>query len=305
MPTSTDRAGVAPTISFRDVRSDDGTTLRAWTNDDGSGTHRGPAVLLCNGLATTPLHWPALLRPGCDVRVVSWYHRGTGGSQYPRDLTNVRSEHFVADALSVMDHFGLDRPVVAGWSSGVGTAVDLIRRHPERAAGLFAVAGSPGDVFATMLAPLRVPRPAARLLTTSWAQALRLTGPLVSPVTTRLPFGLRSLDLLTRAGFVGRVPDPDLAALAFGEFLTVPVEWLSHLALNVAPRGPQALRTIGVPATFVGASHDLLAGARDLAAAASRVPGAQYVELRSSHFVPLEHPDRLHQLLRSLLSRVG
>ena len=301
MPTSPARAAVAPTVTFRDVRSDDGTTLRAWTNRPGEdGT---PTVLLCNALGTGPFHWPSFLRPGCDVRVVSWFHRGVGGSQRPRDPAHVRAEHFVEDALSVMDHFELARPVVVGWSTGVATATDLAHRHPERIAGLLGVGGVPGDTFATMLAPLLVPRPAARLVTSSWARALRLGGPLVSPLTTRLPFGARSLDLLSRAGLVGRVPDPDLAALAFAQVLAVPVQWYAHLALSTTRRTPPPLSRVTVPATFVGGSHDLVAGARDVASAARRMPHAQYVELRSSHFLPLEHPDRVHQLLRSLIAR--
>ena len=61
-----------------DGESADGTVLRAWTNDAD-----GPLVLLCNGLGTNPYCWPALDDPGCGVRLVSWYHRGTGGSQRP------------------------------------------------------------------------------------------------------------------------------------------------------------------------------------------------------------------------------
>ncbi len=57
----------------------------------------------------------------------------------------------------MMDHFGIDRAVLMGWSMGVNTMFELAARHPERVAGLFAVAGVPGDTFATMLAPLRLP----------------------------------------------------------------------------------------------------------------------------------------------------
>ena len=55
---------------------------RAWTNDP-DGAIDGPTVVLCNGLGTGPWAWPALLRPDCGVRVVSWNHRGTGGSDRP------------------------------------------------------------------------------------------------------------------------------------------------------------------------------------------------------------------------------
>ena len=99
---------VGAVVEFRDVLADDGTTLRAWTNDP-TGRIQGPTVLLCNGLGTNPGAWPALLAPDCDVRVVSWNHRGTGGSERPADPDRVGIDDFVVDALSVMDHFGLDR----------------------------------------------------------------------------------------------------------------------------------------------------------------------------------------------------
>ncbi len=303
MPTSAARTALAPTVAYRDVLSDDGTTLRAWTNDP-DDSHDGPTVLLCNGLGANALHWPALLRPGCGVRVVSWNHRGVGGSDRPRDPRAVRIEDFVEDALSVMDHFGLERPVVVGWSMGVNTAFELAARHPERVAGIFAVAGVPGDTFATMLGALHLPRPVARAVTVNVARGLRLGGWGLSPVTTRFPFGARSLEALTRVGFIGRVPDPELAAMAIAELLRTPVEWYMHLALSTSRHARVSLRQVRVPATFVAGTHDLMAGSRDMRTAARRIPGARYVRLRASHFVQMEHPDRVHQLLRELIERV-
>ena len=61
----------------------------------------------------------------------------------------------------MMDHFGVDRAVLMGWSMGVNTMFELAVRHPERVTGLFAVAGVPGDTFATMLGPLRLPAPSS------------------------------------------------------------------------------------------------------------------------------------------------
>ena len=194
MPTS---APAPPTrrrrVVFHDVLSDDGTHLRAWTNDP-EGVIDGPTVVLCNGLGTNPYAWPALLDPDCGVRVVSWNHRGTGGSERPADPPHVGIEDFVEDALSVMDHFGIDRAVLMGWSMGVNTMFELAVHHPERVTGLFAVAGVPGDTFATMLGPLRLPRLVARALTVSaLAAPCKYTGRAITPVTTRLPVGPRAI----------------------------------------------------------------------------------------------------------------
>ncbi len=302
---STTRARTStPALAFDEVLSDDGTRLRAWTNDP-EGVIDGPTVVLCNGLGTNAYAWPALLDPGCGVRVVSWNHRGVGGSERPRDRSHCRIEDVVDDGLSVMDHFGIDRAVLMGWSIGVNTMFELALRHPERVSGLFAVAGVPGDTFATMLAPLRVPRPLARLLTVNAARAAKQAGCLLSPVASRLPVGPLTIAALSHSGFMLPVRDPEMAALAVREFLSTPLDWYFHLALRTSEHARVSLRHLTVPVTFVAGTYDLLAGARDMASAAARVPGATYHELPGTHFLSLEHPDEVHRLLLELLERVA
>ncbi|HCB05033.1 MAG TPA: alpha/beta hydrolase [Nocardioides sp.] len=304
MPTSAARIAPAPTIAYRDVLSDDGTRLRAWTNDP-DGTIDGPTVLLCNGLGTGPWCWPALLRPDCQVRVVSWNHRGTGGSARPADPAHCGIEAFVEDALSVMDHFGIDQAPVMGWSMGVNTMFELVFRHPERVTGLFAVAGVPGDTFATMLAPFRLPRAIARGLTVSFARTLEVAGRVITPVTTRLPVGPKAIAVLTHSGFMFPVPDSEGAAHAVREFLTTPVDWFMHLAIATSEHGRVSLSKVGVPVAFVAARWDVLSGSRDMRSAAARIDAATYVELNGSHFVQMEQPDQVHALLLEFLDRVS
>ena len=302
---STTRARTStPALAFDEVLSDDGTRLRAWTNDP-EGVIDGPTVVLCNGLGTNAYAWPALLDPRCGVRVVSWNHRGVGGSERPRDRSHCRIEDVVDDGLSVMDHFGIDRAVLMGWSMGVNTMFELALRHPERVSGLFAVAGVPGDTFATMLAPLRVPRPLARRLSVAPARAAKHAGCLLSPVASRLPVGPLTIAALSHSGFMLPVRDPEMAALAVREFLSTPLDWYFHLALRTSEHARVSLRHLTVPVTFVAGTYDLLAGARDMASAAARVPGATYHELPGTHFLSLEHPDEVHRLLLELLERVA
>ena len=304
MSTSATRKTSVASVSFHDVLSDDGTVLRAWTNDP-AGRIEGPTVVLCNGLGTNAYAWPALLDPDCDVRVVSWNHRGVGGSDRPTDPSHVEIEHFVEDGLSVMDHFGIDKAVLMGWSMGVNTMFELAVRHPERVRGLFAVAGVPGDTFATMLAPLRLPHAVARALTVNLARAMSLGGRALTPIASRLPIGPRAIELLTHTGFMFPVRDPELAADAVREFLTTPLDWYFHLALSTSRHARVSLSRVTVPCAFVAGSWDILAGARDMASAAARLEDATYVELRGTHVIAMEQPDVVHDLLLEFIARVG
>jgi pimeloyl-ACP methyl ester carboxylesterase len=291
-------------VSFRDILSDDGTYLRAWTNDP-DGVIDGPTVVLCNGLGTNAFLWPWLLDPECGVRVVSWNHRGVGGSERPADRSHVEIEHFVQDGLSVMDHFGIERAVLMGWSMGVNTAFELTYRHPERVAGIFSVCGVPGDTFATMLGPLHLPHAVARAITVNACRVAKYTGWAASPFVRRIPMGPRTINLLGRAGFMFPVHDPAAASIGMKEFVRTPVDWYARLALGTSKHARVRLSQIRVPTAFVSATYDVLAGARDMATAAQRLPDSEYVELRGSHFVHLEQPDRVHQLLLDFLGRVA
>jgi pimeloyl-ACP methyl ester carboxylesterase len=296
--TSPDSRGRS--LRFFDVTSADGTRLRAWTNDA-----EGPTVLLCNGLGTNPYAWPALLRPDCGVRVVSWNHRGVGGSERPADPRRVTVREFVEDAVAVLDHEDIEACVVAGWSIGVNTAFELAVTLPERVAGLFAVAGVPGGTFSSMGAPLLVPRPLRRPLALGVTCAVGTAGPLIHPVSRRLPIGPVAAQALTHSGFMLPVPDTDDVRRAVKEFLTTPVDWYMHLARAAAKHPRVSLRSIGVPTTFVAGKHDLLASHHDMRTAAERIPGATYHLLPGTHFVQLEHPEAVHEALLELVAAVG
>jgi pimeloyl-ACP methyl ester carboxylesterase len=291
-------------VFFYNVESADGTRLRAWTNDPDHQID-GPTVLLCNGLGTNAWTMPALLRPDCGVRVISWNHRGVGGSDRPSDPERVGIEEFVEDALAVLTDAGVESATLMGWSMGVNTAFEFALRHPERVDGIFAVAGVPGDTFRTMLAPLRLPHPLARALTVNAARLLKHTGRLLTPVTTRLPVGARAIWLVGHTGFMFPPADPEMAARAVREFLTTPIEWYFHLGLKTSEHARVSLSQIKAPVMLVAGKWDILAGARDMYTAAERLQDATYVELPATHFVAMEQPEAVHDLLLEFLERVG
>ena len=121
----------------------------------------------------------------------------------------------------------------------------------------------------------------------------------------RLPIGPRTIAVLSHSGFMLPVRDPGLAAVGVKEFLTTPLDWYFHLALSTSRHARVSLSSIAVPAVFVAARYDVLAGARDMATAAARMDDAEYVELRGSHFLPMEKPEVVHRLLLEFLDRLG
>lgn len=279
-------------LRYHDVTSADGTRLRAWSNGA-----EGPAVLLSNGLGTNPHAWPSLLQPDCGVHVIGWNHRGVGGSARPVD-GRVDLDAFVEDALAVMDDAGVESAVVASWSVGVTVAFELAVRHPERVLGILAVAGVPGNTFSTMLAPLRVPRFAARLTMTGIARAARLTGHPLAPLTRRFPWTNLTTNMLRRSRLIN--PSADTAHLRdlMQEFFTTHPVWYATLALSVSQHARIPLSSITVPVTFVAGRWDLLTGARDMLSASQRIAHSRYLRLDATHFIPVERPD---EVLRELL----
>jgi pimeloyl-ACP methyl ester carboxylesterase len=286
-------------LRYYTVTSKDGTRLQAWTNDVD-----GPTVLLCNGLGTNPYAWPALLDPRCGVRVISWNHRGTGGSDRPADPTRVGVGPFVDDAVAVLDHAGIEACALMGWSIGVNTMFELAVNHAHRVTGLLAVGGVPGDTFASMGAPILLPRPLRKPLAVGIARLLKLAGRPLTEVTRRLPVGPLTYAVLTHSGFMLPMPDPTMARRAIREFLSTPTDWYMHLALHSSLHRRVSLRDIAVPTSFVAGRYDVLASAHDMWTAAERIAGAAYQKLDATHFLTLEKPDEVHEALLDLLDRV-
>ena len=286
-------------LRYYTVVSPDGTRLQAWTNDVA-----GPTVLLCNGLGTSPYVWPALLDPDCGVRVVSWNHRDTGDSERPTDPAHVEVDHFVDDAVAVLDDAGVDACAAMGWSIGVNTMFELAVTHPERVTGLLAVGGVPGDTFASMGAPMFIPRPLRKPIAVNLARMMKLAGKPLTQIAKRLNVGQLTYQVLSHSGFMLPMPDPLLARRAIKEFLTTPVNWYLHLALHSSLHLRVSLRSIEVPTSFVAGKYDVLASSHDMLTAAERIPGATYQELRATHFIAMEKPDEVHEALLDLLDRV-
>lgn len=285
--------------SFR-YTSVDGTSMVGWRNGE-----PGVPVLLSNGLGTPPAAWPCLVRPGCGWRAVTFYYRGSGGSARPADPRRVRVEDHLGDLLALMDHEGIERAVVASWSIGVNVAFELARRHPDRVAGLLAVAGVPGGSAASMFSTLGIPRRLRERFALRVIRASRFAGPALSAVARRVPMTDTWAQIINHTGFVLPRARPEVLIPALQEFFQHDFRWYFDLALAAAEHPRMEASFLRCPATVVAGRWDSLTAREDLADVARQIPGARYVELPGSHFLPLEFPERMEALLRELTARSG
>ncbi|MBM9503426.1 alpha/beta hydrolase [Actinacidiphila acididurans] len=111
--------------------------VRRWPGRPGAGT-----VLAVHGIASNGLAWTRVAEELDGVEVIAPDLRGRGLSR------NVAGAGTMArhadDLLAVLDHFGVDRAVLAGHSMGGFVACVAARRDPLRYSGLVLVDGGLG-----------------------------------------------------------------------------------------------------------------------------------------------------------------
>ena len=282
--------------------SADGTSVMGWRNEPDSAGDATP-VVISNGLGTAPSAWPDLIRDDSGFRVVTWYYRGTGGGDRPADESRVRIEDHVDDLLALMDHEGIDRALIACWSLGVNVGFEFARAHPDRVAGLLAVAGVPGGTFKAMFGPLGVPRRFRHGLGVAAAKLGRRIGPQLSWVSSHVPVNKLTSRAISHSGFVLPGATPERLMPALLEFREHDFRWYFTLAIGAADHNPMDLSFVTAPVTLVAGRYDVLTSMHSMIDAAAQIPHAELHVLPGSHFLPLEFPAEITRELRLLADR--
>lgn len=97
----------------------------------------GEPILLIHGFASNVETnwrgpgWIAALR-GAGFRVVAFDHRGHGSSDKTYDSELYTIESLAADALALLDHLGIQRADIMGYSMGARVSALIAIEHPER-----------------------------------------------------------------------------------------------------------------------------------------------------------------------------
>ena len=281
-----------------DFASADGTCIRGWRGDGD-----GLPLVISNGLGTIPQAWPGLVSPDSGYRTVTWYYRGTFGSERPDDPRRIRVEDHVEDMVALMDAEGIDRALVAAWSIGVNIGFEFAQRHPDRVAGLMAVAGVPGGTFGTMGGPWHIPRRLRKPFAVGAARLLRTAGPVLTPVANAIPVNDRVAWLIAHSGFMTPAAKPEVLTPMLSEFLRQDWQWYMDLAVAAAEHDTMDLSFVQCPTTLVAGRSDVLTSMHDVVDTAAKIPHAQITVLPGSHFLPIEYPALITAALDELARR--
>ena len=101
----------------------------------------GPPVLLIHGFASTAfVNWvsPGWIKTltGAGFRAIAFDHRGHGASTKSYDPAAYVPAAMAGDAAALLDHLGLERAHVMGYSMGARVAAFLALQEPARVATL-------------------------------------------------------------------------------------------------------------------------------------------------------------------------
>ncbi|MGE5157536.1 MAG: alpha/beta fold hydrolase [Gemmatimonas sp.] len=102
--------------------------------------HGHPVLLLHGGLANAN-YWGHQVRAlQSHYQVVVMDSRGHGRSS--RDAQPYGYDLMASDVLALMDHLGIKKAAIVGWSDGAIIGLDIAMHHPERVSKLFAFAAN-------------------------------------------------------------------------------------------------------------------------------------------------------------------
>jgi pimeloyl-ACP methyl ester carboxylesterase len=250
----------------------------------------GPPVVFIQGVAVHGNGWsPQIEALAQHYRCLSFDNRGMPGSQPIGEPFSI--EQMAQDAEALMDAAGFDDAHVVGHSMGGLIALALALRAKRRVRSL--------SLLCTFASGRDAAPPTARML---WLGLRARIGP-------RRARRRAFLELILPKSVVDAADSEELAARfrdVFGRDLAdhPPIEMKQLYAMRAFDAKPGLADLASIPTLVVTGAHDPIAPpalGRQIAAA---LGGARYVEMAdASHGAPIQHPERMNQLLMEHFER--
>ena len=231
-----------------------------------------PPVLLIMGMGASMLWWDdefcAALAAGGRF-VIRYDHRDTGRSEaYPPGRPKYGGEDLVADAVRVLDGYGIARAHVVGLSMGGALAQLLALDFPDRVASLVLMSTSPAGPAGDLPGPTDAYRAFAAGAAVDWNDPASVSESVVAE-TRALAGGERPFHEARVRALVAR--DVERARSVAGA--------QNHALLDGGEPWRDRLGAIAVPALVVHGSADPLFPLGHGRALAGEIPGARLLVL--------------------------
>lgn len=262
---------------------------------------RGPCVVLANGLGGTYLAFRYLYDALGDYKTICWDYRGLYTSAPPADPRANTMAHHIADLMQILEAEGVGDFVIGGWSMGVQVALETVRRHKARVKGIFAINGTYGRAFHTVMGSRLVGQTIPMLLRLVRAQAA-----LVGRATRRVAGSDALIGAMQRVGLISETADLEIFRAVAAGFQTIDWVIYSDLLARLDEHDAEAvLATIDVPLTVITGDRDLMTPPSTAEHIHRTVPHSRLVVIRGgTHYTPVEYPGVLVDELGRLLDRV-
>ncbi|WP_026909991.1 alpha/beta fold hydrolase [Patulibacter minatonensis] len=250
----------------------------------------GRAIVLIHGWGASTRFWdttlPSLLEAGHEVVLLDVRAAG----QSDNDFAEVSVDTTASDVIALIEHTGLDKPVVNGWSAGGAIAAEVVIRLGDRASGLVLTCGA-------------TPRYSQAEGWPHGGTAEEVAG-LVAGIRQDRAAGLRGIANAVCA------PDaavsPDLVEWMWHEFMKIGVKGDDLLVSIAEADVREGLGALGVPALLYGGRHDAFVAYDAAKAAADLIPDARFVGCEKSGHAPFyEEPELYREELLAFLQKVS
>jgi non-heme chloroperoxidase len=277
----------ASTTRTHTVRGGGGLRLhvREWGKTD------GPPILFIHGLSQNHLCWAKQYQSTLaeEFRLVADDLRGHGMSEAPLEPGHYSDAKLWADDVAaIIDHLGLDRPVLVGWSYGGFVICDYLRAHgQDRIAAIDFVAGGVKlgqAAFGTLIGP-------------------GFLDHFADATADDLPSNIRGMRGLVKAWPAKPFPPEEVETLLCSA-MTVPAQIRANLAAREID-GDDVLRALEVPLLVTQGRADtvvLPAMAEHVLATCPTAEVSWYEGV--GHTPHLEQPERFNRELAALTRRV-
>ncbi|HTR53011.1 MAG TPA: alpha/beta hydrolase [Kofleriaceae bacterium] len=282
-------------VQQRHVVARDGTRIGYQVHGE------GPCVVLANGLGGTHVTWKYFYDALAGYRAICWDYRGLFTSDAPADPRANTVAHQVDDLIAILDAEHVTDFVIVGWSMGVQVAFETIRRHGARVRGLYAINGTYGHTFKTVMGSRLVGQTIPMLLRLVRAQA-----ELVGRATKRLAGSSALIGAMKRVGLVSETIDLDVFRAVAASFVGVDWRIYSDLLTRLDEHdAEEVLATIDIPVAIATGDKDLMTPPATAEHMHRTIRGSRLVVIEGgTHYTPVEYPAILVEELARLLARV-